>query len=81
MTTAMLSKILLWCLLINMGIMLWWFVFFMFGHDWMYKLHGKWFKLSVEQFDAIHYSGMAFYKICIFIFNLVPYLALCIVSG
>jgi hypothetical protein len=40
---------------------------------------GKWFKLTVERFDAIHYAGMAFFKIGIFLLNIVPYLALRIV--
>ena len=39
----------------------------------MYGLHGLWFYLSVEPFDALHYSGMALYKIGMPLFNLVPY--------
>ena len=39
-------------------------------------MHGRWFKLSAETFDAIHYSGMAVYKIGILLFNLVPLVAL-----
>jgi hypothetical protein len=68
-----------WCALINLGLLLWWLLFFVFAHDWMYRVHGKWFRLSVEKFDAFHYAGMAFFKICIFVFNIVPYLALRIV--
>jgi len=44
------------------------------------SVHSKWFNLSVDKFDAIHYSGMALFKIGIFLFNLVPYLALRIVG-
>jgi hypothetical protein len=55
-------------------------LFFTLAHDWMYKIHGKWFKLSVDKFDTIHYAGMAFFKICIFLFNIVPYFALRIVG-
>jgi hypothetical protein len=36
--------------------------------------------LSVETFDAIHYSGMVLFKIGILLFNLVPYFALRIVG-
>lgn len=80
MTVEMLREFFGWATLINLGLLYWWFFFFMFAHDWMYRLHSSWFKLSVEMFDSIHYSGMAIYKIGIFIFNLVPYLALLIVS-
>jgi hypothetical protein len=53
-----------------------WFLFFMLGHDWMYSLHGRWFHLSLEQFDMLHYAGMSVYKIGIILLNLVPYFAL-----
>ncbi len=80
MTIDLIRDAFLWCFIINIGILLWWFLFFKLAHDWMYKIHGKWFKLSVDKFDAIHYAGMAFFKICIFLFNIVPYFALRIVG-
>jgi uncharacterized protein DUF6868 len=53
-----------------------WFLFFTVGRDWLQRLHGRWFRCTAEQFDAIHYAGMALYKIGIFLFNLAPYIAL-----
>lgn len=47
----------------------------------MFKLHSRWFHMSEERFDGFHYSGMAVYKIGILLFNLVPYVALCIVGS
>jgi hypothetical protein len=69
-----------WCTAINLGLLIWWFLFFALAHDWMYRLHGRWFKISVEKFDAIHYAGMALLKLGILLFNLVPYLAMRIVG-
>ena len=69
-------RTLLWCAVINYGILLVWFLFFMLGHDWMYRLHSRWFHLSVEQFDTLHYAGISVYKIGIILLNLVPYIAL-----
>jgi len=46
----------------------------------MYRFHSKWFNLSVDKFDAIHYAGMALFKTAILLFNLAPYLALRIVG-
>jgi hypothetical protein len=66
--------------LINYGILIIWFLFCIVGHDWMYRYHTKFFTLSVETFDAIHYGSMAFFKLIVIVFNLVPYLALRIVS-
>jgi hypothetical protein len=80
MTIDMVRDALLWCFIINTGLLLWWFMFFTLAHDWVYKFHGKWFKLTVDKFDVIHYAGMLFFKICIFLFNIVPYFALRIVG-
>ena len=74
MTIEMVRRSLLWFTVINYGFLLMWFLFFMLAHDWIYQLHGRWFQLSVEQFDMLHYAGI--YKIGIILLNLVPYIAL-----
>jgi hypothetical protein len=79
MTIEQIRDVLAWCSVINIGLLLWWFLLFALAHDFVYRLHEKWFKLTVERFDAIHYAGMAFFKIGIFLLNIVPYLALRIV--
>jgi hypothetical protein len=71
---------LLWCLVINYGILLWWFLAFRLAHAWMFRLHSRWFNLSEERFDAIHYAGMAVYKVGVLLFNLAPYIALVIIG-
>ena len=53
-----------------------WFLAFVSAGDWLYRMHGRLFRLSRDQFDAIHYGGMAVYKIGILLFNLVPLLVL-----
>lgn len=64
------------CALANYAVLLVWFVAFVFAHDRLHRLHARWFALSVERFDAIHYGAMAVYKIGVLLFNLVPYIAL-----
>ena len=80
MNIAMARAFLLWCTVINYGVLLVWWLFFLFTHDWMHGLHSRWFHLSMDQFDALHYVGMALYKLGILLFNLVPYIALRIVG-
>ena len=80
MPIEIVRDVLAWCVVINIGLLLWWWLFLTLAHDFVYRIHEKWFKLSEERFDAIHYSGMLFFKICIFLFNIVPYLALRIVG-
>ena len=76
----MILGVLGWCAVINIGLLLWWWLWFMLAHDWVYRIHTKWFNIPVGKFDVIHYSGMAIFKILIFVFNIVPYLALRIVT-
>jgi hypothetical protein len=80
MTVEIIRDVLAWCSVINLGLLLFWWLWFILGHDFIYRFHGKWFKFSVEQFDATHYALMGFFKIGIFLFNIVPYLALRIVE-
>lgn len=70
------KNILVWCLVFNYLVLFIWFGVFVFAHRWIYQLHSRWFALPVETFDAIHYSGLAVYKIGILLFNLAPLLAL-----
>jgi hypothetical protein len=76
MTITTLKEWLLWSTAINYGVLLLWFLLFVVAHDWMYRLHSRWFRLSAETFDAIHYGGMAAYKLGILLLNLVPLAAL-----
>ena len=76
MTMSEIKEVLLWCVGINYGILLVWFGAFIYAHDWMYRMHTRWFKLSIETFDAINYTGIAIYKIGIMLLNLVPLVAI-----
>jgi hypothetical protein len=69
-----------WCTLLNYGMLVIWFLVFLFARNWMRKLHTRWFRLPAARFDAMHYAGMGLYKLGIFLFNLVPYVALVIVG-
>ena len=80
MTLPLIRGALLWCFVLNIGVLMFWFACLTLAHDWAYRMHSKWFKLSPEGFDAIHYAGMAFFKVAITVFNLVPWVALHIVG-
>ena len=70
----------LWCTVINYAILMVWFLTIAFARAWLHRLHGRWFHLSDEPFDALHYGAMAVYKVGILLFNLVPLIALWIVG-
>ena len=80
MNLELARDILLWCTIINYGVLVVWFAAFTLAHDAIYRLHSRWFRIPVERFDELHYLGMAVYKIGVLLFNLVPYIALLIVA-
>ncbi|MFN8628501.1 MAG: hypothetical protein U0587_21340 [Candidatus Binatia bacterium] len=76
MTIETVRAALLWCAVINYAVLLLWFFVFTLAHDGLYGFHGRWFRLSGERFDALHYAGMSVFKIGILLLNLTPYIAL-----
>lgn len=71
-----LMRFLGWSLAINYALLMAWFLAFVFARDAVLRLHARWFRLDHARFDAIHYAGMAAYKLATAFFNLVPLLAL-----
>ena len=70
-----------WCLIINAGFLVFWYIFYLAARDTMYRIHSRWFKLTEEKFASIHYRLMAQYKIAVIILNLVPLIALLLLRG
>ena len=80
MTLELVRDVFGWCGVINIGLLLFWWLFIVVGHDVMYRVHSRWFNLSPEKFDAVHYQAILFYKSAVFLFIIIPYLALRIVG-
>ena len=80
MDIQLLQQVLGWSLALNYLILLIWFLVFIYARTWMKSLHGRWFNLDDQTFDAIHYAAMAVYKIFIMVFNLVPFIVLSVLS-
>ena len=80
MNIPMLQNILVISAVINFGILLLWFAVFTLAPALVYKTHGTWLKISNERMGEIHYTGMLLFKLAIFFFNIVPYIALRIIE-
>jgi hypothetical protein len=80
MDIATLQSVLLWCTLINYAFLVFWALLLILPRGWLYRISGRLYRISPEQFDTLNFAGIVFYKIMIFMFNLVPYLALVIAS-
>ncbi len=76
MTVEIMLRFLGWSSVFNIVILLIWVGWIILFHDYIFKMHGKWFRLNKEDFGALHYKGLTFYKILILVFNVVPYLVL-----
>ena len=80
MTLETLHDLLFWAIVINSSILITWLAMICLAKDFIYRKHTHWFKISKEHFDAIHYTGLTFYKIMIFIFCVVPYASLIMIG-
>ncbi len=69
------EKITIRCFVIGMALIFIWFLLCVVKGDWMYKTHANWFKLYDYHIKLIHYCGLMFTKICVFVFFLIPYIA------
>jgi hypothetical protein len=80
MTLELIRSVLGWCALINMGLLLFSFFMIIAMRSMIHKIHGRWFKLSPEQFDMALYRALVGMKTSVFIFNIAPWIALHIVA-
>jgi hypothetical protein len=75
-TLESLATILGGSFLISYAFLLVWFLFFLLAPDCLYGLNTKWFPISRNDFNLLHYGGMAFLKIINLVFFLCPFLAI-----
>jgi hypothetical protein len=80
MTIEIARQFLLWCSIINYGILILWFLWFAFAHDTYRGLLERAVRVKGDQFDALNYWGMTIYKLGILLFNIVPWIALSLVK-
>jgi hypothetical protein len=74
-----LKSILMWCTIINVSLLLFTTVLWLLASNFIYRMHGKMYPMPRETFNAVFYLIMGLYKIFIFIFNVIPWIALMII--
>jgi len=79
-TISTLAEFLGWSSVINICILATASLAVMLMRDSMTKLHGKMFGLDTSDLSRAYFQYLAQYKIAIFVFNLVPYVSLKIIS-
>lgn len=69
-----------WCTVINLGLFLFALLKLLAIRDWASKVHAKMFQIDDVSVRQAYFQYLAYYKIAILVFNLVPYIALTIMA-
>jgi len=69
-----------WCTLLHMGLLIYASIMLVVLSNWVYKVHSKWFPMPRETYNAVVYAFLGVYKLMIFVFALVPWVALLILN-
>ena len=80
MNIEMLSQFFLWCSIINLSASVLVFLVVVIGGNRVYKIHSKLFRVSEEKAAESIYASMINYKTIIFVFNIIPYIAIQIIK-
>ena len=81
MTIIEIREMLGWCSLINVVLLVLMFVLVTLMRPVIYKMHSKMFPITESQYNIAIYSFFGFYKVMVYVFNIIPWIALCIVAG
>ena len=70
------AKVLFWCVVIGVLILLLSFGMVLVGGDVAHSIHSKWFDVTRHEFDVIVYCALTFGKTCLTFFFLIPWLSI-----
>ena len=70
----------MWCTILNVALLVFSWLVCVCAGDWAYRIHSKLFSISRETFNVAIYSFLGLYKMLVFVFNLIPYVALLILG-
>ena len=79
MATA--TVVLMWCLIIHVGLMLFWTGAVWLAPDLVYRTQAKFVPVKRETWEIVMYSFLGLYKALVLVFVFVPWVALLIVAG
>jgi Family of unknown function (DUF6868) len=57
-----LRSVFLWCAFINWVVLALWGLSMLMPHPWLYRLVGRWYRISPEQIDTMTYGGILAYQ-------------------
>jgi hypothetical protein len=75
-----LTRFFLWCTILDGALLVLSFLICAFAGDLVYRVHTRWFPMPRETFNVVLYSFLGFFKIAVFVLNVVPLVALLIIG-
>ena len=69
-----------WCTVVNIAVLVFSTVFLAFGRGLAVGIHAKLFDIDEERLSEAYFRYLANFKIAVLVFNLVPWVALKIMS-
>lgn len=75
-----LTSFFMWCSVINVSLLTFWFATYALAPEFVYRTQNKWIPISRETFSLLFYGFLGIFKIFILVFNVVPYVALLIIG-
>ena len=72
MNIAQIREALLWCVILNIGLVTVWSIVVFVAKGWLNGIILKWFRVSAEHCDMINLTGIVLYKVGNILFFLVP---------
>ena len=79
MAIQTLTTFFMWCTILNFALLLLSSLICICAGGWVYQIHSKFFSIPREAFNVAIYSFLGLYKVLIFVFSLIPYIALLII--
>ena len=70
----------MWCSIINIALLLLSTLMCVCLANFAHRIHSKWFSISREAFNIAIYSFLGLYKVLIITLNIIPYIALKIIT-
>ena len=78
MNIELLRTFLMWNVILNGALLSLMSVVFIFAGDRVYRLHHRWFPMPRETFTVVLYAFLGFYKILVYVFAVIPFVAVLI---
>ena len=79
MNIEIIKSFLMWCSVINYGVLFFWVGGFVFARDFFKSFCEKSLRCKIEYFDILNVFGITLYKLLIILFNLVPWVVLSLI--